>query len=140
AGAGTAPAAPATAIGIPRAPFTLAGLTPEGAPLIPLSITVEARTNSLIIAGAPNDVNVIEILIYRIEDSEMLTRKSEVYHLHNSSASDVATALQNFLTNSLAVFTRAGQFTSLAEMERDVVIVPEPISNQLLISASPRYF
>jgi type II secretory pathway component GspD/PulD (secretin) len=139
-GAGTAPAAPGTAIGIPRAAFSLSGVTPEGAPLIPLSITVEPHTNSVIVAGSPNDLLVVETLIYKIEDTEMLTRKNEVYHLHNSSAADVATALQNFLTSSLAVFSRAGEFTSLAEIERDVVIVPEPISNQILISASPHFF
>jgi type II secretory pathway component GspD/PulD (secretin) len=140
AGLGAAPTAAGVAAAIPRALFTLGGITPEGAPLIPLSISAEVRTNSVIVAGSRNDLDVVEAIIFRIEDSDILARRHEVYHLRNTSASDVATALQNFLTSSLAVITRAGQFTSQIEIERDVVLVPEPISNQLLISASVRYF
>jgi Flp pilus assembly secretin CpaC len=63
-----------------------------------------------------------------------------VYRLKNAAAADVANALQLFVTNSLAVQTKANQVTSYQELMRDVVIVPEAISNTLLISATPQYF
>jgi type II secretion system protein D len=125
---------------IPRALFTLGGVTPEGAPLIPLGISVDPRTNSLIIAGSRNDLDVIESLIYRLEDTDVEERQSEVYHLHNASAVDVANALQTFLTNSLNILRNAQQITAFQEVQRDVVIIPEPITNKLLISTTARYF
>src|SRR5204863_5550603 len=36
-------------------PITLGGYTPEGLPLIQLRITIDDRTNSLIVAGSVND-------------------------------------------------------------------------------------
>ena len=131
------PAAP----GFPRAIFTLGPTTPTGAPLIPLSVAVDTRTNSLIIAGNPSDINVIEILISRLEDSPLVhERRHEVVALRNASAPDVANALQGFLTNSLTVFSRAGELSAFEEMMRDIVIVPEPFTNKLLVSATPHYF
>jgi type II secretory pathway component GspD/PulD (secretin) len=129
-----------SAAAVPRAQFTLGPLTPEGAPLVPLGITVDARTNSLIVAGARNDLAVIEVLVSRIEDSEAPVRRDEVFHLRNAAAADVATALSTFLTNKLLVLSRAGQFNAYAEITRDVVVVAEPISNKLLVSATPEYF
>ena len=52
----------------------------------------------------------------------------------------MANALITFLTNQITVFQTAGVVTSLLELEREVVVVPEPITNKLLISASPRYY
>jgi type II secretory pathway component GspD/PulD (secretin) len=125
---------------IPRAQFTLGGITPEGAPLIPLGLTVDARTNSILIAGSRNDLEVIETIIARLEDSDITNRRNEVIHLRNASAPDVANALQGFLTNSLQVLSKAGQLTSFQELVRDVVVVPEPFTNKLLISATARYY
>jgi type II secretory pathway component GspD/PulD (secretin) len=127
-------------IGMPRAQFTLAGLTPEGAPLVPLSLTVDARSNSLIIAGGQNDLNVIEAIISRLDDAKIETRRNEVFKLRNASAADVATTLQNFLTRSLQVLQQGQQLAAFQEIVDNVVIVAEPITNTLLISATPSYF
>jgi hypothetical protein len=45
---------------------------------------------------------------------------------------DVANALNSFLTGSLQVL--GTQLTEFVSIERQVVVVPEPISNKLLIS------
>jgi type II secretory pathway component GspD/PulD (secretin) len=120
--------------------LTLYGTTPEGAPLIELRLTVDQRTNSLIVAGSRNDVDVIEAIITRLEDAEVQVRRNEVYRLLNSTALDVANALTSFVQNSLLVLSRGGQLTPFQDFEREVVVVPEPITNKLLISATPRYF
>jgi type II secretion system protein D len=120
--------------------LTLGGYTPEGTPLIELRITVDERTNSLIVAGSRNDLDVIEAMISRLEDSDVQTRHNTVYHLRVAVAADVANALNDFLTKSLAVISRSGQLTAFQELQRDVVISYEPITNTLLISATPQYF
>jgi type II secretion system protein D len=134
--AGAAPAG-----GLARPIITLAGLAASaGAPLIDLRLTVDNRTNSIIVAGSTSDLQVVEAIIARLEDVNVPTRQSQVYRLKNQAAADVANALQTFITNALSVPRTANQITSFQEIQRDVVIVPEPISNTLLISATPQYF
>src|SRR5581483_8888074 len=130
----------ATAQGIPRAMFTLGPTTPEGAPLIPLSISTDLRTNSLIVGGNPNDLDVVRTLIARLDGAAVQARHNEVYHLRNASAADVANALQSFITQSLSVLQVGQQLGYFQEIQRAVVVVPEPITNNLLISVSPPYF
>jgi type II secretory pathway component GspD/PulD (secretin) len=134
--AGAAPAG-----GLARPIITLPGLSASpGAPLIDLRLTVDNRTNSIIVAGSQSDLQVVEAIISRLEDVNVPARQSQVYRLRNQAAADVATALQSFVTQSLSIQRTANQVTSFQEIQRDVVIVPEPISNTLLISATPQYF
>jgi type II secretion system protein D len=130
----------APAGGLARPLIDLGGGVSSGASLIDLRMTVDNRTNSIIVAGSSSDLQVIEAIIYRLEDANVPSRQSQVYRLHNQAAADVATALQTFMTTSLNVIKTANQNTAFQELMRDVVIVPEPISNTLLISASPQYF
>src|SRR4029077_7139522 len=67
-------------------------------------------------------------------------RRSEAYKLRNALAADVAAALNDFLPKSLKVIQTSGQLSGFQELQKDVVIPAEPISNTLLISAAPQYF
>ena len=120
--------------------FTISGFSPEGAPLIDLRLAVDERTNSLVVAGSRNDLDVIQSIIYKLEAIDPQARRTEAYRLKNALAADVATALNVFLPAQLAVYTTAGQATGFQELQKAVVITPEPISNTLLISAAPEYF
>src|SRR5439155_6005370 len=57
------------ATGLRPLQLVIGGTTPEGIPLIDLRVTIDERTNSLIVAGSRNDLDVIETLIARLEDS-----------------------------------------------------------------------
>lgn len=126
--------------GSQRPVFTLGGTLPDGTPITELRLAIDVRTNSLIAAGSANDLQVIEAIVSRLEDSDIAGRHNEVYHLRNIDAADAATALQNFLTKSLQVLSQGQQLTAYQEIQRDIVVVPEPISNTLLISATPHYY
>ncbi|MBI3410657.1 MAG: hypothetical protein HY040_20160 [Planctomycetes bacterium] len=119
--------------------LTVGGFTPEGAPIIDLRLTVDDRTNSIIVAGSRNDLDVIESIIYKLETTEDSMRMKEAIKLHNAAAADVALALNDFFTKSMTVYTTAGQRTAYQEMLRDVVISAEPVSNTILVNASPQY-
>lgn len=121
-------------------PLVLGGVGFEGAPLIDLRLTIDQRTNSLIVAGSPNDLLTIEAIITRIEESDVQQRRNEVYCLQNTFAVDLANALNNFLQQTLLVYQRGGQLSPFQDLEREVVVVPEAITNKLLISATPRYY
>ena len=58
-----------------------------------LRIAVDDRTNSIVVAGTPGDLDTIAAIIARLEDSEVRLRVNEVVKLRNSAAADVATAL-----------------------------------------------
>jgi type II secretion system protein D len=116
----------------------------EGPQLTDLRITIDERTNSIVAAGSASDLDIILALVAKLEASaeggEVLQRRNEVYHLKNATAVDVAQAINTFLTNTITVLTRNGQLSPFQDVEREVVVVPEAITNKLLISATPRFY
>jgi type II secretion system protein D len=145
-GAPLGAAAAGTAGGVPRPVFTLpGGDVAEGASLVQLSITPDVPSNSVIVAGSRNDLDVITALINRLEDAavfqgDIQAHRYRVYRVKNVAAADLATSLQTFLNNSLTVLNTASQNNPFQIINRDVIVVAEPISNSLLISATPRYY
>src|SRR5262249_25523316 len=117
----------------------LGGFTPEGAPIIDLRLTVDVRTNSLIVAGNPNDLDVIEAIIARLDDSGVEERRNQAYRLINAQAADVAAVINDYWPKVIAAYRAGTEQTPFQELQRDVVLVPDPISNTLLINATPRY-
>ena len=136
------PAAPPAAAGQARAPIqmTITGFAPDGAPIIDLRVTVDDRTNSLIVAGSRNDLLTVETIIDRIENAVLPNRINDTVRLRNANAQDVANAINDFFTKVKAVYTSATQATPSLQLMRDVVVSPDPITNSLLISATPEYF
>src|SRR5262249_20251740 len=111
----------------------------RGTSLVDLRISVDTRTNSVIIAGSPNDLSIAYALITKLDEAPLQNRQSEVYRLRYIAATDAATTLQTFIYRYLTVQASALQLYYYQEMQRDVIIVPEPISNALLISATPQH-
>jgi type II secretion system protein D len=135
-----APAGATAPPGGGRTTISLAGNPTDGATLIDLRMSVDDRTNSIIVAGSRNDLDVIQAVIARLEDADVETRRNAVVRIKNQAAADVATALQTFITNSLTVYSTGGVLSSFQEVQRNVVVVPEAVSNTLLVSATPKYF
>ena len=52
----------------------------------------------------------------------------------------MANAINTFYSNQIAIYTAAGYTSAYIQLQQQVFIVPEPITNNLLISATPRYF
>jgi type II secretion system protein D len=136
------PAGPAGAATNRPLQLTLGGATPEGPPLLDLRVTIDNRTNSLIVAGSEANVLIIESMIYQLDASleADLDRRNEVYHLRNATATDVANSLTTFYTNELTIRRNDNELPPFQDYLREVVVVPEPITNKLLISATPRFY
>ena len=109
-----------------------------------LNVTIDPRTNSLLIGGTDHYVNLVAQVIYALDSSSAQERKSEVYRLKNGQAIEVQAALRSFLDQERQRVTQVlGQDavgTAQRLLEREVAIVAEPVSNTLLLSANPRYF
>jgi type II secretory pathway component GspD/PulD (secretin) len=80
-------------------------------------------------------------LLLRLDETDSQERVNEVYRLKNSPALDVANAVNNFLRSERVVNQAApGRQNPFTQIESEVVVVPEPVGNALIISATPRYF
>jgi len=109
--------------------------------LVPVRFSVDIRTNSIIATGSSGDLRIIEVLLLRLDEAGTQERINKVLRLKNSPALDVANAVNNFLRSERTVALSApGRQNPFAQIESEVVVVPEPVGNALIISATPRYF
>jgi type II secretory pathway component GspD/PulD (secretin) len=140
----TANAGPGLATGGAGAPrpiqITIQGTNPDGPPIIDLRLTVDQRTNSLIVAGSRNDLLVVGSIIGRIEDAKVADRCSQVVRLRNAQAVDVVNALTTYVTGVTTIYKTYNLGTNALEPAREVVMVAEPITNSIILDAVPQEF
>ena len=109
--------------------------------LVPLRFSVDERTNSIISSGSGSDLTVVEAILLRLDESDVRQRENTVFQLLNSPAADVAEAINEFLRSQRQLQEIAPETVSpFEQIEREVIVVPEPVTNSLIISATPRYF
>lgn len=109
--------------------------------LVPVRFSVDPRTNTVIATGSPGDLEVVEALIRRLDLEGAQDRINKVYRLENSPAIDVAQAVNEFLRSERIVQQAApGRQNAFQQIESEVVVVPEPVGNSLIISATPRFY
>ena len=119
--------------------ITIGGFANDGVPIIPIRVTVELYTSSLVVAGSRNDLDVIEAVLYRLDESDVPTRRFEVISLKDALAPDVANAISTFLTQELTYQTTSTQFPGFQQLQQEVTITPEPITNKLILMLTPKY-
>ncbi len=112
-----------------------------------LSVTVDVRTNSLLVGGTKHYVELAGKVIQDLDANSISDRMTEIYRLRNAQATDIEAALASFLNQERQLLTQAmgtggsaGGGTAQYILDREVAIVSEPVTNTLLLSASPRYF
>jgi type II secretion system protein D len=109
-----------------------------------LRITVNRRTNSLLVGGTERYVNMVEQIINSFDKNSAEERKTEVVRLKNAQAVDIAAAVRDFLDQDRERVTQVlgadAVQTAQRLLDREVSVVAEEISNTLLISANTRHF
>ncbi|MHC4293980.1 MAG: secretin N-terminal domain-containing protein [Planctomycetota bacterium] len=115
-----------------------------------LSITVDARTNSLLVGGTKQYVELVEGIIQELDASPAQERITKVIRLRNAKAGDIETALKEFLDQERQklVSTLGDDAVGAAQrlLEHEVVVVSVASDGEaekasmLLMSASPRYY
>ncbi len=133
----TAPAGPAAA------DFLGSELTAVPDDRQELSITVDNRTNSLLVSGTPLYLDLVGEVVEKLDSMEANEREVFVYPLRNAAAAEVARVLTSFVEKEqekLLGTLSPDQLGSAARLlEREVTIVGDDKSNTVLVSASPRY-
>ncbi|HOF18740.1 MAG TPA: secretin N-terminal domain-containing protein, partial [Phycisphaerae bacterium] len=115
-----------------------------------LNITVDSRTNSLLVGGTRQYVQLAAKIIEELDSSPAQERVTKIYRLRNALATDIEKALRAFLDQERQriVSTLGAQAVGAAQrlLEREVAVVSVGTegqtqnTNTLLLSASPRYF
>jgi type II secretion system protein D len=120
----------------------LAGAEDASSQLIPLRLSTDVRTNSIIAVGGGEALSVVEAIILRLDEDDVRQRKMTVYRLKNSPAAQVAQSITAFLQSQSDLANQANQglVSNFEQFEREVIVVAESNSNSLLISATPRYY
>ncbi len=121
------------------APLQSASAT-EGASLVNLRFSIDERTNSIIATGPSGDLQVVESLINRLDEAQPERRQTVVHRLSNSPVLDVQEAINTWIEarqDRNGDDPRTSPSVNLAD--RDVDVIPEVVSNSLIISATPEY-
>ncbi len=112
--------------------------------LVPLRFAVDQRTNSVIASGSESDLDIVELLLLRLDEGDIQTRRSEVIRLKNADAASVGQTLQNYVNTQRQLLTQSfSQQTSIANYEieeTEVVVAWDVASNSVIISAQPKTF
>jgi len=109
-----------------------------------LTVTVDTRTNSLLVGGTKQYVELAGTVIKELDASPAQERETKIYRLRNAQATDIQTALRSFLDQERQTVSSTlgtdGIGAAHKLLEQEVAIVAEETTNTLLLSASPRYF
>ncbi|NRA56557.1 MAG: hypothetical protein HRU13_00305 [Phycisphaerales bacterium] len=118
-------------------------LTPVSTERERLAITIDYRTNTLIVSATKEYVDLVTDVIGRLDGIQATEREEVVYSLQNAQAAEVESVLSNYFQ------TQADRFRELISgesgeslsrvLDREVIVVGDPTSNKVIVSASPRY-
>ena len=111
----------------------------EGQSLANLRFTLDERTNSIIASGPVGDLEVVRSLLVRLDEDDVNRRQVTVYRLNNAFAVDVADAVTEWLNERTNLVSNNFPTQAVAN-QREVIVVPDAVTNALIISALPQYF
>ncbi|RMH12136.1 MAG: hypothetical protein D6695_07495, partial [Planctomycetota bacterium] len=117
--------------------------TPVPDPRQELSITVDRRTNTLLVSGTQEYLDEVRQVVTKLDSIQALEREQRVVNLRNAQAKEIEQTLQAYFENEAETRRltlgpqRAESF--IRQLEQEVTIVGDEKSNKLVISASPRY-
>jgi type II secretory pathway component GspD/PulD (secretin) len=99
--------------------------------------SVDQRTNSIIAAGTFEQLEVVNNILTVLDSAEVRERETRVHRLSNAFANNVVLAVNQWITNQRNIDAATGIITPFGLYQREVVIVGEPSTNNLIISGTP---
>ena len=108
-----------------------------------LAITIDARTNSLLVSGTPEYLERVKQVVDELDGIEANEREQIVFELRNAKAAEVAATLRAYFQEQASQARevlgadRTGSLLRL--LEREVTVQGDTPSNRLVIGVSPQY-
>lgn len=126
----------------PTVPFE-PQLTPVSTERERLAITIDFRTNTIIVSATKEYVELVSDVITRLDSIKATEREEVVYSLQNAQAEEVERVLGGYFENQAdrlrqLITGQSGESLSRV-LDREVIVVGDPTSNKVIVSASPRY-
>ncbi|HEV7281659.1 MAG TPA: secretin N-terminal domain-containing protein [Pirellulaceae bacterium] len=106
----------------------------------PLRFAVDPRSNSIIASGSPGSLGIVERVLIRLDETGDEQRRTTVYRLNNSPAEDVAEAINEWIEQRQELVTNDPRFPVIQQIERQLIVVPETVTNSLIVSATARFY
>lgn len=103
------------------------------------TFVADERTNSVIVAGWPEDIDVAADIIDALDSRDIQERTTTVYPLVNMKADEVQGALDSYFQAQRETISSQEGVAQSRLVEQDVTVVSHAESNQLIVSSSPRY-
>lgn len=104
------------------------------------TFVAEQRTNSVIAAGWPEDIDVVADIIDQLDSRTIQDRENVVVQVVNKKAEDMQTALDAWVQAEQQRLDRLGDAVSPQQkMDQEISVIAHKDANQLLVSVSPRY-
>ncbi|MBX3444422.1 MAG: hypothetical protein KF774_18630 [Planctomyces sp.] len=117
------------------------GATDTTSLLVPMQFSADPRTNTVFAVGGPDALRIVEALLLRLDSADSRNRRTEVLKLRNTPAADIAASINTFLQGLRDLSTLdPDRITVNQILDQEVIVTAEPVMNNLLISATPRYF
>jgi general secretion pathway protein D len=108
--------------------------------LVPLKFSVDTRSNTIIASGNSGDLAVVHSILRGLDLKDLRNRETSVYMLKNTTSEPVAIAINQYLTSRQQLNTSATNLVSPVDLwDQAIVVVPEAITNSLIVNASPKY-
>ena len=125
----------------PQLGIALANADDASSSLVPLKFSVDTRTNSVIAVGSADAMSVVQAVLLRLDESNLRARENRVIRLNNAPVAQIATAVTTFFQQQRdLVQTDPNLVSNVEQLEREVIVIPDTVSNNLLVSSTPRYF
>lgn len=108
-----------------------------------LSITVDERTNTLLVTGTTTYVDLVQKVIELLDAKEIEQLQTEVISLKNADAGEIEQAISTLIDNRIKLWKDVYGSEGIAPerlLEQEVNIVADEDSRKLIVQASPRYF
>lgn len=135
---------------IPAPPEEPAGTGTSGVRLTPipderqaLAITIDARTNTLLVSGTDEYLTEVRRLITELDSIVAEERTARVVDIQYGKADEIAQTIRTYYEEQAQVRRQllgpdsAGSLAS--QLEQEVTVIGDAGTNKVLISASPRY-
>ncbi|MCC6969901.1 MAG: hypothetical protein IT434_06725 [Phycisphaerales bacterium] len=108
-----------------------------------LSIAIDARTNTIIVSGTEQYMELVRKVVNRLDSIVANERERTVFHLRNAKAKDIESTLQKYFAgeSTLEKSTLGPQLAGsvIKQLEEEVTIIGDEKSNKLVISSAPRF-
>ncbi|GEM_PF-1673255 len=105
-----------------------------------VAFTTDIRTNSVIAAGTPGYLNLVEQLIYELDTVPIRDRETWVYAPKSVPAENLAPTLKEFSDAEQARLEKIGKDVSIGvKQERQITAIANKDANRLILDVDPRF-